>query len=77
VRATQDGENLLVTGGRERGHPVFAFNVTLRAGESATFELELLEPAAEGPALLMRPQPLVREMTQRAAIEPCRGNGAV
>ncbi|MGH8939033.1 MAG: DUF4012 domain-containing protein, partial [Actinomycetes bacterium] len=71
LNATLDGEELLVTGGQERGHAVFAFNATLRAGQTRRIVLELDEPASRLPPQLMAPQPLVRDMTQQAGTVAC------
>jgi hypothetical protein len=69
--ATLDGKELLVTGARAQGHAVFSFNVTLLLGQTRTIVLQLTEPPTRGAPMLMRPQPLVRPMSQRASIQPC------
>jgi protein-tyrosine-phosphatase len=64
--ATLDGHELLVTGAQTEGHSVFAFNVTLLSGQTATIVLHLTEPpTTHGAPELMTPQPLVRAMSQR------------
>jgi protein-tyrosine-phosphatase len=72
VGATLDGKELLVTGAQTQGHAVFAFNVALLPGQARTIVLHLTEPTTHGTPELMRPQPLVRAMSQQTSIQPCR-----
>ena len=65
VRATLDGKPLLVTPGRERGHPVFQVGLDIKRGQTRTIVLELLEPVRPEAPELARAQPLVRDLDVR------------
>ena len=69
--ATLDGKELLVTAAHAQGHAVFAFNVTLLPGQTRTIVLKLTEPTTQGTPELMRPQPLVRPMSQQSSAIAC------
>jgi protein-tyrosine-phosphatase len=71
VGAKLDGKALLVTAAHAQGHAVFAFNVSLLPGQTRTIVLKLTEPAAQGTPELMRPQPLVRPMSQQSSAIAC------
>jgi hypothetical protein len=72
--ATVDGKRSSVIAGKERGHPVFRYKLTLRPGERRVLTFDLLEPVPGGDLTVLR-QPLVRPLSVTSKREPCR-NGA-
>jgi Protein of unknown function (DUF4012) len=68
--ATLDGQPVDVERGTERGRPVYRADVTTPAGGSATLTLDLVEPAADGPARTWT-TPLVKPATVAADSFEC------
>ena len=59
--ATLDGNPVRIVNGVERGRPVFAADVEIRAGQSRTLVLEYTEPPTDAP-VTVHEQPLARPM---------------
>ncbi|HET7530936.1 MAG TPA: DUF4012 domain-containing protein [Mycobacteriales bacterium] len=72
VKATMNGTDVTdqIVSGREKGHPLFAYDVDIKPQSSVTLQLALSEPRAGGQVRTFH-QPLVRPLQQTIGEPAC------